>query len=190
MKKYSIVFLVAAALFLSQTATGRVIKLLTIGNSFSDDAVEQYLYELAAEGGDSLIIGDAYRGGQGYESHWHVVEQQAADFEYRKIVGGKKTNERRTLLQCLEDEPWDIITFQQVSQDSGDYTTYEPWLTKLINLYASTRLTRKCSLGCIVHGHTLPTATTGDLQNMTKTRTRCFRLSWMPPTAPARRTPN
>ena len=122
----------AAMLLLPQLMAAKVIKVLAIGNSFSDDAVEQYLYELAAEGGDSLVIGDAYRGGQGYESHWKVVEENKADFEYRKIVGGRKTNERRTLQQCLEDEPWDIITFQQVSQDAGDYSTYEPWLTRLI----------------------------------------------------------
>ena len=38
----------------------RVIKVLAIGNSFSEDAVEQYLYELAAAQGDSLVIGNAY----------------------------------------------------------------------------------------------------------------------------------
>lgn len=41
----------------------RVIKVLAIGNSFSEDAVEQYLYELAAAQGDSLVIGNAYIGG-------------------------------------------------------------------------------------------------------------------------------
>lgn len=120
-------------LLLPQAMQGSVIRVLAIGNSFSDDAVEHYLYELAIEGGDTLIIGNAYRGGQGYESHWRVVEDNKADFEYRKIVAGNRTNERHTLLDCLKDEPWDIITFQQVSQDSGDYGTYEPWLTKLIN---------------------------------------------------------
>ena len=120
-------------LLLPQAMQGSVIRVLAIGNSFSDDAVEHYLYELAIEGGDTLIIGNAYRGGQGYESHWRVVEDNKADFEYRKIVAGNRTNERHTLLDCLKDEPWDIITFQQVSQDAGDDATYEPWLTNLIN---------------------------------------------------------
>ena len=124
---------VALLLLLPQFAVAKTISVLAIGNSFSDDAVEHYLYELALEGGDSLIIGNAYRGGQGYESHWKVVEANKADFEYRKIVGGNRTNTRSTLLDCLVDEPWDIITFQQVSQDAGDYTSYEPWLTNLIN---------------------------------------------------------
>ena len=126
-----VIALAAAALALG--AEAKTIKLLAIGNSFSDDAVEHYLYDLAREGGDTLVIGNAYRGGQGFESHWRVVEQNKADFEYRKIVGGKRTNERRTLIDCLKDEDWDIITFQQVSQDTGDFATYEPWLTKLLD---------------------------------------------------------
>lgn len=119
-------------LLTSLSVQAKVIKILAIGNSFSADAVEQYLYELAAEGGDSLVIGNAYRGGQGFESHWKVVEENKVDFEYHKVVGGKNTSEWRTLLDCIRDEEWDYITFQQVSQDSGDYSTYEPWLTCLM----------------------------------------------------------
>lgn len=52
-------------LVLSLPGQGKDIRILAIGNSFSEDAIEQYLYELALEGGDNLIIGNAYRGGQG-----------------------------------------------------------------------------------------------------------------------------
>ncbi len=119
---------------LSLPGQGKDIRILAIGNSFSEDAVEQYLYELALEGGDNLIIGNAYRGGQGFESHWRVVENNSADFEYRKVVDGKRTNtNRKTLEECVKDEPWDYITFQQVSQDSGRPETYEPYLGNLLN---------------------------------------------------------
>lgn len=135
MKKLKDIKIIVVALLMSMPLLmqGRTIKVFAIGNSFSEDAVEHYLYELAMEGHDTLIIGNAYRGGQGFESHWNVVEGNKADFEFRKIVNGKRSNNKHyTLLQCLENEPWDIITFQQVSQDSGDYSTYEPWLTKLM----------------------------------------------------------
>lgn len=125
--------LVVLLLISSFSASGKDIRILAIGNSFSEDAVEQYLYELAAEGGDNLIIGNAYRGGQGLQSHWDVVVNNRADFEYRKVVNGKKTNSnQKTLLQCIVDEEWDYITFQQVSQDSGILSTYEPWLSRLL----------------------------------------------------------
>ncbi|MFR5271176.1 MAG: DUF4886 domain-containing protein [Hoylesella buccalis] len=41
-----------------------------------------------------MIIGNAYRGGQGLESHWKVVVNQEPAFSYRKIVKGKKDNIR------------------------------------------------------------------------------------------------
>ena len=50
-------------LFAFLPSNAKVIKVLAIGNSFSQDAVEQYLYELAAAQGDSLVIGNAYIGG-------------------------------------------------------------------------------------------------------------------------------
>ena len=81
-----------------------------------------------------MIIGNAYRGGQGLESHWNVVVNNDAAFEYRKVVDGKKTNNtNRTLEACVKDEPWDYITFQQVSQDSGRPETYEPYLGNLLD---------------------------------------------------------
>ncbi len=112
---------------------GKTIKLLTIGNSFSEDAVEQYLYELALEGGDTLIIGNAYRPGQSLEAHWAEAVSGQALIEYRKIVNGRKTNLKgRTLAQCIVDEEWDYISFQQASHYSGLPGTYEPYLSYLI----------------------------------------------------------
>lgn len=112
---------------------GRTIKLLTIGNSFSEDAVEQYLYELAIEGGDRIIIGNAYRPGQSLEAHWNEAINGQALIEYRKIVNGQKTNQKgKTLAQCIADEAWDYISFQQASHYSGLAGTYEPYLSYLI----------------------------------------------------------
>lgn len=125
------VFMLPSTLFFF--SYGKVTKILTIGNSFSEDAVEQYLYELALEGGDTLLIANAFRAGQGLESHWNVVTANKPDFQYRKIVNGVKTNTPdKTLLFCIEDENWDYITFQQASPDSGLEYTYEPYLGYLL----------------------------------------------------------
>ena len=114
-------------------AQGNVLRVLAIGNSFSEDAVEQYLWEIAHDDGRELIIGNAYRGGQSLASHWKDVTEGPGSFEYRKIVGGRKTNSKGQHLQrIVEDEPWDIITFQQVSQEAGMPDTYEPYLGQLI----------------------------------------------------------
>ena len=45
-------------------------RVLTIGNSFSQDAVEQYLYELAEAAGQDLVIGSMVIGGCDLDKHW------------------------------------------------------------------------------------------------------------------------
>ena len=39
-----------------------------------------------------------------------------------------------TILDGLKDEPWDIITIQQASDDSGLYETYEQGIPKLVSI--------------------------------------------------------
>ena len=110
-----------------------IVRVLAIGNSFSQDAVEQYLWELAREAGVKMIIGNAYRGGQGFHSHWIDVTEANNTFEYRKVVDGQRSNTpRMALADIVTDEPWQFITFQQVSQESGLTSTFEPYLTNLI----------------------------------------------------------
>lgn len=113
------------------------IRVLAIGNSFSQDAVEQYLYELGREVGVELIIGNGYRAGQGFASHWRDVTEKNNTFEYRKVVRGVRTNKPHSALRTLvEDEPWDYITVQQASPESGLYGTFEPCISELLS-YAS-----------------------------------------------------
>lgn len=144
MKRFlSLLVLVLFAFTTVSAKSEKVIRILAIGNSFSEDAVEQYLYELGKDAGYELIIGNAYRGGQGLESHWKDITTYANTFEYRKVVKGVKTNIRKqSLRSIIEDEPWDYITLQQVSQDSGRPETFEPFLTHMINyvkLYAKNK---------------------------------------------------
>ena len=73
----------------------KVIKVLAIGNSFSQDGVEQYLYELAEAQGDSLIIGNAYIGGCSIDRHYENLLTGKAEYEYRKVVGGIRSNKRK-----------------------------------------------------------------------------------------------
>ena len=44
-------------------AQQKTVRILAIGNSFSQDAVEQYLHELAEAEGISTIIGNMFIGG-------------------------------------------------------------------------------------------------------------------------------
>jgi hypothetical protein len=118
----------------SKADGSRVVRILCIGNSFSADVVESWLSPMAKENGIQLVIGNAVRGGWGLRGHWTDIVEGNAATEYRKIVNGTYSLTKGcTLTEIINDEPWDLITFQQVSQESGIYSTYSPYLQNLIN---------------------------------------------------------
>ena len=111
-----------------------VVRILAIGNSFSQDAVEQYLYELFDAAGIKVVIGNMYIPGCSLERHYNNSVSDKAEYAYRKIVDGEKTNTPKTkLIDALLDEPWDYISLQQASGKSGEYDTYNPYLKSLIS---------------------------------------------------------
>lgn len=116
------------------TMEPRPLRILAIGNSFSRDAVEQYLWELFHEAGKDVVIGNMYIGGCSLSRHWNEASQNLKNYEYRKIVDGVRTNTTGTsLAEALKDEYWDYISFQQGSGDYGFINTFEPYLTDLIS---------------------------------------------------------
>ena len=138
-KMREIVFLLVC-LFTYLPLSAKVIKVLAVGNSFSQDAVEQYLYELAAAQGDSLIIGNAYIGGCSIDTHYNNLLNEKPAYIYRKVVGGAKAVRRKATLQSIiRDEQWDIITLQQASQLSGISSSYSnlAQLKRLIQSYTT-----------------------------------------------------
>lgn len=131
MKKISI--LISFVFILSSSAFAKQIKLLTIGNSFSEDAVENYLYDLVKANGDTIIIGNMYIGGCSLERHYNNFKTNSTDYSFRKIVDGKMTRTADfTLQEAFENEKWDYVSYQQVSQNSGIYETYFPYIDSLI----------------------------------------------------------
>ena len=127
-------------LLFSLPVNAKLIKVLAIGNSFSEDAVEQNLYELAAAQGDSLVIGNAYIPACSIEMHLDNLKNSRKKYAYRKIVGGEKKEEKNVTLQrIILDEPWDIITLQQSSLLSGLADTYKnlPALKRQVKLLAT-----------------------------------------------------
>ncbi len=115
-----------------------VVKILAIGNSFSQDAVEQYLYELADAAGIKVVIGNMYIGGCDLDKHLANMQGDLAAYDYRKVENGKKTSKASMKISTvLADEPWDYISLQQASGKSGKYETYTA-LTELISRISAT----------------------------------------------------
>jgi hypothetical protein len=121
-----------------------IIRILAIGNSFSEDAVEQYLYDLAHEEGIPVVIGNMYIGGCSLQKHMKNAQENRPAYRYRKIgPDGKMTEMKGTSLEkALRDENWDYVSFQQQSGKSGIYSTWEEHLPQLID-YVRTMVSKK-----------------------------------------------
>lgn len=150
--KQNKVLIVILLLLLSFLASGacaqqKAIKILAIGNSFSQDAVEQYLYELANAEGIPVIIGNMYIAGCSLERHVKNARSNDSAYAYRKIsLDGKKIEKKKMALgTVLADEEWDYVSLQQASPFSGMYETYETSLPELVE-YVKVRLPKKTEL--------------------------------------------
>ena len=130
--------------------TDRVIKILTIGNSFSEDAVEQHLHDLATAGDVKVIIGNMYIGGCSLEKHLNNARDNKAAYKYRKIgLDGKKVETKSFALEsALADEQWDYVSFQQNSGRSGLYDTWMASLPELMT-YVKARVPKKTKM--VIH---------------------------------------
>lgn len=119
---------------IAKEKTDDTIRILAIGNSFSDDAVEDHLYDIAKAAGKTLVIGNMYIGGCSLERHVANANANKPAYRYSKRTadGIKKHTKGIALETALADEPWDIITFQQQSGKSGIYNTWKAHLPELL----------------------------------------------------------
>lgn len=123
------------------------LRILAIGNSFSQDAVEQYLWNLLNAAGIEAVVANMYIGGCSLEKHWANASENSASYSYRKIADGTKTDRGNTSLSvALKDEKWDFISLQQVSGLSGQYESYEPYLQNMIDYVGSMSVNRYMKL--------------------------------------------
>lgn len=97
------------------------VKILAIGNSFSEDAVEEHLSGLVRAEGLDVIICNMYIGGCSIERHVNNLRGNIADYRYRKIDPSGNMTEvyGYTLEKVLEEEDWDYVSVQQSSPYSG-----------------------------------------------------------------------
>ena len=112
-----------------------VIRVLCIGNSFSWDAVEQELVPLCDAKGVEVEIHNLYYGGCSLEQHARFLQQDKAVYSHRVCTNEEPRviQDTVSLRQALHAGEYDVISLQQASHDSGIRSTYEPWLTMLID---------------------------------------------------------
>ena len=126
----------------------RVLRVLAIGNSFSDDAT-QHLYQLAADcGAEEIILGNLYIGGCSLSTHWSNASGNKPAYDYRKNTDGNwNTRPQTTMEYGIQDEDWDYITLQQASGLSGAADTYNSDLDNLITYVQEKKTNPDAKLG-------------------------------------------
>ena len=136
MKKLCFLVVIFALSFFSGFAQQKaaVLKVLAIGNSFSEDAVENNLYDLAKAANKPIIIGNMYIGGAPIDLHVKNANSNKEAYRYRKIYenGEKKTTNKVSLEEAIGDEDWDYISLQQASPLSGNYQVIMEGLPQLV----------------------------------------------------------
>lgn len=104
------------------------MKILAIGNSFSQDAT-RYLHRIARCAGEKLTVVNLYIGGCSLSRHYRNM--LSGERAYELEINGERSGFRVSLDEALLNRDWDVITLQQVSNQSTKYETYQPYLNAL-----------------------------------------------------------
>ncbi len=110
------------------------MKILTIGNSFSD-SLTAYFSQVVQSTGQELHLGQASFGGCEFRRHWSYVRAEENDADCRIYAGGSR--KLRDILSC---ESWDVVSVQQASHESWRKECFEPYagnLIEYVRLHAS-----------------------------------------------------
>jgi len=111
--------------FGSEPTKAKTVRLLTVGNSFSQNAT-RYLDGLVKAAGDTLIHWPLSIGGASMEVHWVKAQHHEIDAKDPRGLYGKKS-----LSQELSSDAWDYVTIQQASIKSHNIATYRPFAKQL-----------------------------------------------------------
>lgn len=104
------------------------MKILAIGNSFSQDAT-RYLYQIARSHGQKWQVANLYIGGCSLARHFRNMHSETRAYELQ--WNGVGTGFYVSIKEALLSRDWDIITLQQASHFSAFYDTYQPYMTEL-----------------------------------------------------------
>ena len=106
-----------------------MIKILSIGNSFSQDA-QAYVHQIAASAGIETKVVNLYIGGCSLERHYNNITENAVAYNY-ELNGNTHMGRTVSIMEGLIEEDWDFVTLQQASAVSGLPATYHPYLEEL-----------------------------------------------------------
>ena len=104
------------------------MNVLAIGNDFSKDAT-RYLHQIAANDGcDMTVVNlNAYQSSLSEHYRNNLIDVKAYTLEYN----GKSTGFKTSIKEALLSRDWDVVVLQQLSSQSFDYETFQPYIDNL-----------------------------------------------------------
>ena len=105
------------------------MKILSIGNSFSEDA-HRWLHDISLGGKTKIDTANLMIGGCTLETHIDCIENKKSSYVLQG--NGGKHIRSASANEVIEGEEFDIITVQQASGFSGRPQSYIPYLTELV----------------------------------------------------------
>ena len=136
-------------------SAARTLRVLAVGSSFSRDAVEQHLHELAMADGDTMIVGNLFIPGCSLERHVRCARNDSPRLCISQSPCRRKASRdqeydscpcscRRALGLCG--------ACKAVSPISGIYSTWSAWLPELKD-YVKARVPKRQNSCYTRHGH-------------------------------------
>lgn len=113
------------------------LDILFIGNSFAIDTSTALPEILNCLGLSNVNVYVLYKGGCSMKEHYNYYKNGDKVYELWQynIKGEQKLESATSINYVMCRFPYDVVVFQQYSLDSGDYTSYEPYLSKIIQAY-------------------------------------------------------
>ncbi len=112
----------------------KTIRILTIGNSLTENALTHLAGIASGSSGVRLEVGRANLGGCSLEKHWNLAvysERQPSFRPYKADQAGVAKPGMWSLQEALAAKPWDYVTLQQDSANSFRRETFQPYLDRL-----------------------------------------------------------
>lgn len=115
------------------SANTKEIKILMVGNSFSQSVLKYLPAIVKSEGKYKLTLAQMYIGGCTLERHIQELDKAQIDPGYKPYTTNYSRKRNCSLPMMINAEKWDIVTIQQGSTHSWDETKTQPYASQLIS---------------------------------------------------------
>ncbi len=115
------------------------LKILAIGNSFTNNATTSMPWLIKTLNNDSICFAKLTQSGCSLKMHWRCHVDNSPDYMMYYTDNWRwKITDIKTIDDALNVLDWDIVIIQFVAVASFVYSSYQPYLDHLVQLFHAT----------------------------------------------------